>query len=139
MAVRKWLESRVGRWEVKGGLKADQVGRTESELVAGGMALLSRGTTGNGDTFVSVDAWESDKNKLVTTFYLSNGSYIRREQDVKENGISGSVHGVDADGKAFGGRFAEKMTNDGSSESIYEGTFAGNKVTLKWTIKKLSR
>ena len=135
--VKKYLKSRVGRWEVKGGIEPNGVGRHTSVLVAGGTVLLSRGTVATGQKFVHVYAWESDKKKLVLTHYGDDGSIVRREESLMGNTVSGTVKGVDADGKPFSGTFTETMKGPDGGESSYKGTYQGKKVELKWTIRRL--
>lgn len=136
-AVRAWLKANVGKWEIVGGVQPGEVAKHVSELTAGGTVLLTRGTTGDGVPFVSTDAWEADKEKLVTTIYLANGAYLRREQDVEKRAISGTVEALDGDGKPFSGRLTAKLTGRGVIESVYEGSLAGKQVVLKWKATRM--
>jgi hypothetical protein len=131
-SVKHWFEISVGKWESTNTMNPGAVEVGENKLVADGRVLME-----SSDTVVSLHAWESDKGKLVSTIYASNGTCIRRVQDVDGNTISGPATGVDDEGTPFEGTFTLTISKDGnSSEAEYKGTYKGEEITITWKGKK---
>ncbi len=134
--VRDWLKFFEGIWDVtvkSNDNNAAQPGIDTSELAAGGIVLITKGKViGTGDEFVSVQAWEPEKKKLVVNWYNADGTHARSELDATTTELKGNIVGTDNEGATFTGTEIIKRIDDNTTETTFDGALRGK--AMKFTL-----